>query len=34
VRVAYRRSMAETPGIRRAVRLLADQGAAIAHEAV
>ena len=29
VRVAYRRSMAETPGIRRAVRLLADAGARI-----
>ena len=29
VRVAYRRSMAEAPGIRRAVRLLADAGARV-----
>lgn len=29
IRVAYRRSMAETPGVRRAVRLLADAGAGL-----
>ena len=32
VRVAYRRSMAESPGIRRAVRLLAAAGAGLASE--